>query len=833
MSLAWLPTTVLPCLRSYAAKRPSPLRKRSVLILEPLEDRWVPSILSVNTTADSGAGSLRQAILDANQLPGLDRIAFNIGTGVQRIALLSALPAITDPVVIDGTTQPGFAGSALIVLNGANTSGGTDGLDITAGGSTIRGLVVRSFPASGIVISGPGGNVIAGNFIGTGAGGLANLGNGQRGVEIDNSSGNTIGGTAPGNGNLISANGLAGILITGGSNNTVQGNLIGPDVTGSAFLGNGTFGINIAASTGNQIGGAAVGAGNVIAANVLSGVHIIGGSSNQLQGNFIGTDKTGAALLGNGARGVFLDGSSGNTLGGTTAGAGNVISGNGLAGLLIAGGSDNVLQGNLIGTNGAGTKRLPNGAFGVNIAGSTGNQIGGTDPAARNVISGNLLSGVQIAAGSSGNVVQGNFIGTDKTGSVALGNRFRGVHVDGSTGNTVGGTAVGAGNLISGNDLAGIVISEGSGNVVQGNKIGTSATGAQALANGTFGINILGSSANQIGGISAAARNIVAGNVLSGIQILVGSDNQVQGNFIGTDMTGSHSLGNGGRGLLIDSSTGNTVGGTAAGAGNVIAGNNLAGVLITDAATNTLQGNLIGTDATGTQPLGNGSFGVNIVRSTANQIGGTGAGAGNIIAANTLSGLQIVQGFGNRVQGNFIGTNTSATLHLGNGGRGIAIDRSTNNSIGGTDAGAGNTIAFNTGIGVNIDGALAVSNSVLADAIFANLSGIHLINGANAGAVAPALTSGTAGTSTQVAGSLASTPNTAFRVEFFANVGTDASGNAEGQRFLGAATVTTDSSGHGTFDVTLTAATTAGEILTATATDPAGNTSEFSLGLTL
>src|SRR5262249_50060756 len=157
---------------------------------------------TVTNTNDSGAGSLRQAILDANALGGTNTIAFAIpGGGVHTIAVsLTPLPGITSPVVIDGTTQPGYAGSPLIELTASQTTG----LTITAGGSTVRGLVLNHF-AVGIHFSSGGGNLVQGCYIGTDATGTLDASTGE-GIRILLSDGNTIGGTSPGSGNLISGN---------------------------------------------------------------------------------------------------------------------------------------------------------------------------------------------------------------------------------------------------------------------------------------------------------------------------------------------------------------------------------------------------------------------------------------------------------------------------------------------------------------------------------------------------------------------------------------------------------------------------------------------------
>src|SRR5262245_54496371 len=201
--------------------------------LEPLEDRWVPVTFTVLNTLDTGTGSLRQAILDANDHANTlntggvaDTIAFNIpGGGVQTVAPLSALPTITDPVVIDGYTQPGARPNTLangddavllIELNGGSTRA-SSGLKITAGGSTVQGLVMNRFDGEGIQLTGGAGNAVQGNFIGTDATGTLALGN-SGGVSISsNTSNNTVGGTTPAARNVISGNARYGISISGGS----------------------------------------------------------------------------------------------------------------------------------------------------------------------------------------------------------------------------------------------------------------------------------------------------------------------------------------------------------------------------------------------------------------------------------------------------------------------------------------------------------------------------------------------------------------------------------------------------------------------------------------
>ena len=361
-----------------------------------------PLVFTVINTNDSGSGSLRQAILDANSMGG-GTIQFNIpGAGVHTISPLTVLPTITQSVTIDGYTQPGSSANTnpttqglntvlQIELSGANL-GNVTGLTINADNCTVTGLVINSFENDAIEAD-SNGNVMAGNFIGTNAAGTAALPNGSQGAGAvivgGTASNNTVGGTTPDARNLISGNIGEGVFIQLGAGNTVQGNLIGTDVTGTLALGNTDRGV-LTTSTNTLIGGTTVDARNVISAN-NRGVDVNAGSSSTVQGNFIGTDVTGTIALGNPNVGVNLNtGVSNCVIGGLTAtpGAppGNLISGNnGNTGVIL--GQDttgNLIQGNIIGADITGTEPLGN-SGGILINGHD-NTVGGTDPDARNII---------------------------------------------------------------------------------------------------------------------------------------------------------------------------------------------------------------------------------------------------------------------------------------------------------------------------------------------------------------------------------------------------------------------------------------------------------------
>jgi hypothetical protein len=322
---------------------------------------------TVANTTDSGAGSLRQAIINANGHTGLDMIAFNIpGSGVHTITPTSALPVITSPVVIDGYTQSGSGPNTLaagdnaaLLIEISGTTVGNNGNALVLGpgatGSTIRGLVINNGWSAAILVR-TANVAVEGCFLGTDATGTMAKGN-SLGVKADlgaNTSGMRVGGTAPAARNLISGNGT-GILVEGGANDAVLGNLIGTNAAGTAALGNSLDGINLQ-GTSSVIGGTTTAARNVISANGRHGISL--GTvtavvqNNMVQGNFIGTDVTGTQFLGNGGDGLFVTASANNTIGGTifSAGAppGNLIAGNagngvgastGVTGLSIKGNS--------------------------------------------------------------------------------------------------------------------------------------------------------------------------------------------------------------------------------------------------------------------------------------------------------------------------------------------------------------------------------------------------------------------------------------------------------------------------------------------------------------
>ncbi len=440
--------------------------------VESLEARELFSVATytVTNTADSGAGSLREAITLANTTPDTDQINFNIpGAGVHVISVLSALPAITSPIDIDGYTQPSAAtatvisnASLMIQIDGSAANSGYGGFRLQAGNSTVKGLSMVKFDVgdqAAIKITGPGSNTITGNFIGTDAAGTVfGLGN-NIGIKIVDSSDNTVGGSTIADRNIVSGNWSTGIQITGFSadNNFVYNNIVGLDLTGTQNLGN-NQGVLVSAGDGNIIGG--VGLGNIISGNTVGLSITSNGSVTQgtiVKGNLIGTDITGMLDLGNSHDGIHLYNAGGNIIGGLLPGERNVISGNNQSGIDVLFNSDqNTIVGNIIGADITGQGPLGNGEQGISW-GTSVSQKGDNTTIKNNVIVSNTLGGIVMAGAN--NIIQGNFIGTDATQTLTLGNGGYGIYLSDAVDNTIGGLNPGQANAIVNNATIGVAAS--------------------------------------------------------------------------------------------------------------------------------------------------------------------------------------------------------------------------------------------------------------------------------------------------------------------------------------------------------------------------------------
>ncbi|HEX3149324.1 MAG TPA: hypothetical protein VHR66_14720, partial [Gemmataceae bacterium] len=394
-----------------------------------------------------------------------------------------------------------------------------------------------------------------------------------------------------------------------------------------------------------------------LAINLFAGDGIlINTNFNRIVGNHIGTNSTGLVPLGNTLNGIEIQNGASNLIGGTICCSGNVISANQGNGILItaAAAIRNQVLGNYIGTDATGLAGLGNHQDGVKTAAAANkNTIGGTSLLARNLISGNLGDGIEL--GTTYNSVQENWIGVDVTGNAALPNLLDGVRVLVSK-NTL------THNVISGNAANGVELLTGVQTTnIKGNMIGVNVQGNQPVGNTLDGIHLLTASANIIGGAGFGAGNVISGNT-NGITLDGASlSNIIRGNFVGTDRTGTQKIKNTADGIVLNpSATLNLIGGSTLGAGNVVSGNGDLGIYV-GSDYNTIQGNRIGTDFTGTLGLGNKVDGVYVNGGFRNLIGGSattsnGGGPRNIIADNGRNGVVLRDGASrNMVQGNYIG----------------------------------------------------------------------------------------------------------------------------------------------------------------------------------
>ena len=460
--------------------------------------------LVVNTTNDSDDGvcgtifcSLREAITFANSTPTSDTITFNIGgTGTRTISPITPLPAITAPVVLDATTQPGASCNAPTVeVNGSLAGAGANGFTVNTSNSTIKGFVINNFSANGIALNGasntvacnwiglnstgtadagntldgvavkgdqamlmdntisgnnrygvyvnvpaaPVGSMIKSNFIGTNAAGTTGISN-TVGIFVDATPRTMIGGTTAADGNVISGNGEQGIVIrnTGATNNVVQSNLIGTNAGGTVGVPN-NDGIYIFDVANTSV------LSNTIAGNKRDGIVVGGGgtSGTQIKGNFIGTTANNATTIGNFSNGIVLDGTNGVVIGGI--GAGNVIAGNGNNGIDLRSSfvHNTTIKGNFIGVAANGTTSIPNQLNGIRAANSNTtnlSMIGGTTVGEGNTIAFNKQNGVVVVNAA----VDYSIIGNSIFSNTGLGIDLAG---DGVTANDAGDGDTGANSL--------------------------------------------------------------------------------------------------------------------------------------------------------------------------------------------------------------------------------------------------------------------------------------------------------------------------------------------------------------------------------------------------
>jgi hypothetical protein len=720
---------------------------------------------------------------------------------------------------------------------------GGDGILIGAGsgintlGGPGAGNVISGNGGSGIDI-GSGGNLILGNLIGTGPGGTGSLGNTGHGILLSSAAGNTVGGQGAGEGNIVAFNGLDGVFITGGG--AVQ-NLI----SGNSLFSNGGLGIDLAPN-GVGVGPSANSGKTAPVFSSVSGT----GSNPVLTVSTDPGDRIEFYRVGNTASPAVIPDATGSGEGylylgecgdnGTCSGPYMVSAadGNAAAGTVSAALSGTVLTSSDYLTATATNTTNDTSEFAANVSvsscptviytadegpsslrecityananpGTTVSfDIPDTDPGYVTVgpvswwrlspatplpaitAAGTVIDGSTQTANRGDTNNRGPEIALDGSAAGAASNGL--VIASSGTGSTIRQTAVG-------NFARSGILLQAENSLLVGNYIGLDADGTTITANNTSSTALRGgirieSAGNTIGGIIPDDRNVVSGNVLAGI-VITGAGatgNQVLGNYIGLDAGGTLDRGNtnDGEGIEIELANSNTIGGTAAGARNVISGNESDGIEIDGADFNIVQGNYFGTDYTGTLVIPNDRDGIDINANGAdgakgNLIGGTADGAGNLIRGNTLNGIELRD---ETVVGSTTGNSFLGNLIYGNGQLGIDLTPAgvTANDAGDGDAGTNGLQNF------------------------------------------PVITSAASnGVSTSITGSLSSTPNTSYTLEFFSSSVPDPLGHGEAESFLGTGSVTTDGTGNTSFAVNFPIPLAPGAYLTATATDPSGSTSEF------
>ena len=543
----------------------------------------------VTTTADSGAGSLRQAIIDA-QAAGPDDIVFDAGgrgtidIGPTQLPVLTADTTVTgtktggvpdvelhctDPSV--GTGLQAFTGETGVIITGLSITNCTNGAFALANaGLTVRGSWIgrsRAGTADGntgngvgalagahVVVGGPSagdGNVITANLGGVGLDhpapgalveGNAITGSGQSGVVLLGAPGVVV------RDNVVSGNGANGIILFQGQGAVIQGNRVGTNADGTAAQPNaGIGGINLLGTTAAKVGGAGAGEGNVVGAGAAAGACAIVAQADGavratgtvIAGNRVGTTASGLAGLAPGGFSGICDSNTVNsTIGGTAPGAGNVLGGFSHAAVTVFGGSSGtVIEGNTVGVRADGSGTIPS-DVGIGVALDSPGAL-----VARNVVGGNRVG---IFAAGANTHVQGNLVGLAQDGRTVVGNE-QGIQLDGAAvGLQVGdGTPAGA-NVVSGNTAMGVLLNKTAGAVVAGNTIGRTADGIESRPNGPRGgIQLLVNAGGVVGGDAPGAANVIDGGPNASVR--VEGDNQ-----LGTRLLGNVLRGTSGGGLGID-----------------------------------------------------------------------------------------------------------------------------------------------------------------------------------------------------------------------------------------------------------------------------------------
>lgn len=681
----------------------------------------------VTNTNDSGVNSLRQAITDANASNGHHSIVFNIPTsdvnydvnsGTWKITLATTLPMIIKPfITIDGSSQTTNQGNTNLLGPEIELSSNTlltYAFRIVTPGNTIKGLIINGFDFGIQIYGNIQENTITENYVGCNYSGTLAIPN-NYGIGLLGNSNHTLISN-----NLISGNSQSGILISTGNQNKIFGNRIGTDRTGNFPLPN-TNGIIINESFANQVGSDIFNNRNIISGNTDAGIIIndFNSMSNTIYNNFIGVTINCNDTLPN-QNGIIINSASANMIGYSGPNFRNIISGNRSAAIILNGTGANVneIKNNYIGTDSTGTIAMSN-TYGIIIKmDADRNIIGGSTVGERNIISANLEIGVYIESSDS-NIVSGNFIGTDVNGTETF--RKNGILIQAngleintvSKYNRIGGYTEGERNIISGNRVYGaIYYGNCSLNNIVGNYIGTDVSGSFSIPNATGICVDAASNHNMI------EQNLLSGNISYGIFIVTTGSyhNTFRANLVGTNSTGTLAIPND-VGLIIGGGAKyNIIGGINPEDRNVFSGNNYTGVEISDNTTDSNQiiGNYIGTDISGNIALGN-YYGIAMSSFSSNSLIDH-----NIISGNVSCGMILTDNtHHNKIINNSIGIGKDGYTPMGNGSTGMVIAfGASHNEIG--NIGYGNFIANNDSGGVVIMGSNSLYNRISANSIYDN-----------------------------------------------------------------------------------------------------------------
>jgi gliding motility-associated-like protein len=649
---------------------------------------------------------------------------FNVISGNNDVGIL--LDSVTNSLIYSNLIGVNLTGNGPVPNTiGIQMTGGSQFIEVGQGNVAAHANTISANDSIGIQIDSPFNGVYR-NYIGTTSGGLGAMNGQDYGIAIGPLGiATTVGGDLTTEGNLLTSNEVAGILLEA-SGCQISGNIIGVSPTyvnlGTQQKGIVVSGVSAANSNIGAISGSALEYGNVIMNHGTAGIEITDGANNiKIIANFIGVNPSGNATYTQEA-GVLVTSTAGidNMIGEDLADGENIISGNS-EGIHLNGAVHTFIYNNRIGTNILGTLPVPN-ENGIQLTNAGFNTIGGNG-LQQNLISGNSQNGILMSgASSTQNEIVGNLIGCNLAISASLPN-LTGIRIEnGATNNFIGQPGFGNGNKITGNNEVGILVDNASSNLFYNNRIGLPYSNV-------YGVVLQnGATLNEFGG-APAYRNYISNNDSIGIAINGADNNTIAGNFIGTNEIGNAPEPNV-IGVYMNSSVGNNIGTPAY--RNIISSNTISGITIENSASNFIKNNYIGTDTSGNAIFaasGNG-VGIHIKNSNDNLIGGNSTiDHENVICNNVNQGIFMEGAVLNELYGNKIGISKNGILYFGNFKEGIHLENgSDNNTFGAPGTGLANSIAANS---VGIYAKFSDANIIASNFIGNNTNGTGSLSGTN------------------------------------------------------------------------------------------------------